>query len=77
MSKSRVNAITFIAFILCILFVSFSLLIYIINFISLINCRFKNAYLTFILIVVYTTNNELCIMLVYMFAFCVFVFLLF
>ncbi len=44
----------------------------VINFISLINRRFKDICLTFILIVVCATNNELCIMLVYVFASCVF-----
>ncbi len=52
-------------------FVSFSFLIYVINFISLINCRFKSVCLTFILIVVCATNNELYIMLAYVFASCV------
>ncbi len=49
----------------------FFFLIYVINFIFLVNCRFKNVYLTFILIVVCTINNELCIMLAYVFASCV------
>jgi len=66
--KLRINAIIFVAFILCILFVFFFFLIYIINFIFLIDCRSKNACLTFILIVVYAINNELYIMFVYIFA---------
>ncbi len=69
MFKSHVNAIIFVALILCILFVTFFSLIYVINFISLINRRFKNVCLTFILIVVCATNNELYIMFVYVFAF--------
>ncbi len=69
-SKSHVNVIIFVALILCTFFVSLFFLIYVINFISLIDRRFKNIYLTFILIVVYATNNELCIMLAYMFASC-------
>jgi len=69
MFKLRINAIIFIALILCILFVSFSFLIYVINFIFLINCCFKSVYLTFILIIVYTINNELYIMFVYVFVF--------
>ena len=69
MFKLYINAIIFIAFILCTLF--FFFLIYVINFIFLVNCRFKNVYLTFILIVVCTINNELCIMLAYVFASCV------
>ncbi len=72
MFKLRVNAIIFITFILCTFFVFYSFLIYVINFISLINCYFKNACLTIILIVVCATNNELYIMLVYVFVFCVF-----
>jgi len=71
MFKSRVNAIIFVALILCILFISFFSLIYVIHFISLIDRRFKNVCLTFILIVICATNNELYIMLVYVFAFCV------
>ena len=69
--KLRVNAIIFVALILYIFFVFFSLLIYVINFIFLINCYFKSICLTFILIVVCAINNELCIMFVYIFAFCV------
>jgi len=69
--KSHFNAIIFIALILYTLFVSFFFLIYIINFIFLIDRRFKSAYLMFILIIVYATNNELYIMFAYMFAFCV------
>jgi len=71
MFKLRVNAIIFIALILCTFFVFFFFLIYVINFISLINCYFKNACLTFILIVVCAINNKLYIMLVYVFVFCV------
>jgi len=71
MFKSHVNAIIFVAIILCIFFVSFSLLIYVINFISLIDRCFEDACLTFILIVVCATNNELCTMLVYVLASCV------
>ncbi len=70
-SKLHINAIIFVAFILCIFFVSLSFFIYVINFIFLINCRFKSVYLTFILIVVYATNNELYIMFAYVFASCV------
>jgi len=69
--KLRVNAIIFVVLILCILFVSFFLLIYVINFIFLINYRFESAYLMFILIVVCATNNELYIMLIYVFVSCV------
>jgi len=72
MSKLRINANIFITFILYIFFVSFFFLIYVINFIFLINCRFKNAYLTFILIVVYAINIKTYIMLAYVFASCVF-----
>ncbi len=68
MFKLHVNAIIFIALILCTFFVFFSLLIYVINFISLIDCYFKNACLTFILIVVCAINNELYIIFAYMFA---------
>ncbi len=71
MSKLRVNAIIFIAFILCILFVFFSFLIYVINFIFLNNRCFKSVCSTFILIFVCATNNKLCIMLTYVFALCV------
>ncbi len=70
--KSRVSAIIFVAFILRTLFVFFFLLIYVINFISLINCYFKNTYLTFVLIVVYAINNKLYTILVYIFASCIF-----
>ncbi len=59
------------------LFVSFFLLIYVSNFIFLINYRFKSVYLTFILIVVCATNNELYIMLVYVFVSYVFFLILF
>jgi len=55
----------------------FFLLIYVINFIFLINRRFKNVYLTFILIVVYIINNELYIMFAYVFAFYMFFFIFF
>jgi len=60
-------------FLLRLFYILFRLffLIYAINFIFLIDCRFKNTYLTFILIFVCATNNELYIMLVYMFASCV------
>jgi len=71
MSKLRINAIIFVALILCILFVSFSFLVYVINFIFLINCRFKSVCSTFVLIVVCATNNELCTMLAYVFASCI------
>ncbi len=54
----------------CVFFSSF-FLIYVINFIFLLNRCFKDAYLTFILIVICATNNKLYIMLAYMFAFCV------
>ena len=57
---------------MCTLFVFFFFLIYVINFIFLINCRFKDICLTFILIVVCAINNELYTMLAYMFASCVF-----
>jgi len=70
MFKLRINAIIFVALILCIFFVFFSFLIHVINFISLIDHRFKSAYLTFILIVVCATNNKLYIMFAYMFASC-------
>jgi len=70
MFKLRINAIIFIAFILCIFFVFFSL-IYVINFIFLINRRFESVYLMFILIVFCVSNNKLYIMLAYMFASCV------
>jgi len=53
------------------LFLFFSFLIYVINFIFLIDRRFKNACLTFILIFVCATNDKLYIMLAYVFAFCV------
>ena len=69
--KLRINIIFFVAFILYIYFVLFFFLIYVINFIFLIDRRFENVYLTFILIVVYTTNNKLYIMLAYIFASCV------
>ncbi len=69
--KLRVNAIIFVALILYIFFVFFCFLIYVINFIFLINCYFESVCLTFILIVVCATNNELCTMLVYVFASCV------
>jgi len=72
MSKLRVNAIIFVALILCTFFVFVFLLIYVINFIFLIDCRFEDACLTFILIVVCATNNELCAMLACVFASCVF-----
>jgi len=68
MFKLRVNAIILFAFILRILFVSFFLLIYVINFIFLIDCRFEDVCLMFILIFVCAINNELCIMFIYMFA---------
>ncbi len=71
-SKSRVNAIIFVAFILYIFFVSFFFLIYVINFIFLINCCFKNVYSTFILIVVCATNNKLYVIFVYVLAFYIF-----
>jgi len=70
MSKLRVNAIIFVALILCILFVSFFFLIYVINFISLIDCRFKSAYLIFILIVVYAINNKYYVIFAYVLASC-------
>jgi len=60
-----------------ILFSSFFFLIYVINFISLIDCRFENACLRFILIFVYAINNKLYIMLVYVFVSCVFFLTLF
>ncbi len=69
--KSHVNANIFVVLILYILFVSFFFLIYVINFISLIDYRFKSVYLIFILIIVCATNNELCTMLVYIFASCI------
>ncbi len=71
MFKSHVNAIIFVALILCTFFVSFSFLIYVINFISLVDRCFKSVCLTFILIIVCATNNKLYIMLVYMFVSCV------
>ncbi len=77
MSKSHVNAIIFITFILCIFFVFFSFLIYVINFIFLIDCYFKDTCLTFVLIVIYAINNELYTMLVYVFVSCVFFLILF
>jgi len=77
MFKLRVNTIIFVALILCILFVFFFLLIYVINFISLIDCCFENACLTFILIVVYATNNKLCTLLIYILVFCIFFSILF
>ncbi len=61
----------------CVFFLSLFFLIYVINFIFLIDCRFKNVCLTFILIVVCAINNELCIMFVYIFAFCIFFSILF
>jgi hypothetical protein len=67
-SKLRVNAIIFVTLILYTFFVFFSFLIYIINFIFLINRRFKDACLIFILIIVCATNNELCTMFAYVFA---------
>jgi len=67
--KSHINTIIFVALILYIFFVFFSLLIYVINFIFLINRCFKSVCLTFILIFVYATNKELYIMFVYMFVF--------
>jgi len=70
-SKLRVNAIIFVAFILYILFVSFFFLIYVINFIFLINCCFESVCLTFVLIVVYATNNKLYTMLAYVLASCI------
>jgi len=70
MSKLHINAI-FIALILCTLFVFFFLLVYAINFIFLVDCRFKSACLMFILIVIFAINNELYIILVYVFASCV------
>lgn len=66
-SKLRVNTSTFIALILCILFVSCFLLIYIISFIFLIDCCFKSAYLTFILIVICAIDNKFSAIFVYMF----------
>ncbi len=77
--KLRINAIIFITFILCTFLLFFFFLIYVINFIFLINCRFKNVCLTFILIFVCATNNELYIILTYMFVSYVFflIFLLF
>jgi len=77
MFKSRVNTIIFVALILCTLFVSFFFLIYVINFIFLIDRCFENACLTFILIVVCATNNKLCIMFAYVFASCVSFFIFF
>ena len=75
--KLHINAIIFVAFILYTFFVSFFFLIYVINFISLIDCRFENAYLTFILVFVCAINNELYIMLVYVFVSCIFFLILF
>jgi len=69
--KLRVNAIIFIALMLYTFFVFFFFLIYVINFIFLIDCCFENVCLMFILIIVYATNNKLYIMLAYMFASCV------
>ncbi len=69
--KLRINAIIFVALILCTFFVFVFLLIYVINFISLINCCFENTCLTFILIIVCAINNKLCTMFVYVLAFCV------
>ena len=79
MFKLRVNAIIFIAFILCTLFISFFFLIYVTNFIFLINYCFENVCSTFILIVICTTNNKLYTMLAYMLASYVFflIFLIF
>ncbi len=71
MSKLHINAIIFIALILCTLFVFFFLLVYAINFIFLVDCRFKSACLMFILIVIFAINNKLYIILVYVFASCV------
>ncbi len=72
MFKLHINAIIFVALILCTFFISFFFLIHVINFISLVNCRFESVYLTFIWIVVYAINNELRIMFAYIFASCVF-----
>ncbi len=72
--KSHVNAIIFVTLILYILFVFFFFLIYVINFIFLIDYCFEDVcfmFILFILIIVYATNNELCIMLAYMFASCI------
>jgi len=71
MFKSRVNTIIFVALILYTLFVSFFFLIYVINFISLINYCFENACLMFILIIVCATNNKLYIIFAYVFISCV------
>ncbi len=77
MFKSRVNTIIFIAFILCTFFISFFFLIYIINFIFLVDCRFENVCLTFILIIVCAINNELCIIFAYILVSCMFFSILF
>ncbi len=75
--KLRINAIIFVALILCTFFIFIFFLIYVINFISSINCCFENTYLMFILIIVCAINNKLCIMFVYVLAFCVFFLTLF
>ena len=67
----RINTTIFIALILYTLFVFFFFLIYIINFVFLIDCCFKDACLTFVLIVIYTTNNRFCTIFVYIFVSCV------
>ncbi len=77
MFKLHINAIIFVAFISCTFFIFFFLLIYVINFIFLIDFCFENAYLMFILIVVCASNDEIYIMFVYMFASCVFFLILF
>jgi len=68
-SKSHVNVIIFVAFILCIFFVSCFFLIYVISFIFLFNLRFKNVCSTFISIIFDIIVDKLYVIFIYMFAF--------
>ena len=64
---SRVNAIIFAAFIFCILFIFWFLLIHIIIFISLLNCRFEDALIASIENVENATSALLKVIFVQMF----------
>jgi len=70
MSKSRVNVIIFVTFILWTFFIFCIFLIYVINFIFLINCRIKSIYLTFFRLFICFVNNKFFVIVVYIFVNC-------
>ncbi len=70
MLKSRVNVIIFVAIILWTFFIFCFFLIYVINFISLINCRIKSIYLTLLQLFICFVNNKSFVIIAYVFANC-------